>query len=102
MSRILSLFVLLSFLTACADSKVLCFTINTCTIDVGKELCEPYTECKEFKPYGLFDQDKRDGRVRYEVSTGNVVWSILGCESFVIPFFLVGWYLYEPVSWVVQ
>jgi hypothetical protein len=99
MLRLSSLLVILALTTACASSKTLCFTVNACTVEVGKELCGPLTECKEFRPYGIFDTDKRDGRVHYEVVTGNVVWSLLGIESLVLPFFLVGWYLYEPIAW---
>jgi hypothetical protein len=36
--------------------------------------------------------------VRYEVCWGNVFWSVILCETIVVPVILVGWYLWEPVG----
>lgn len=47
--------------------------------------------------YGLITRDKKVDGVHYEVSTGNVVWSILLAESIVAPVYFLGFSLYEPV-----
>ncbi len=71
------------FITSCADSKKL-------TID-GKELvAEPYG-------WGNEEAQKVEGVV-YEVSAGNVIWSIILCETIIAPVYLTGWELYEPVK----
>ena len=53
------------------------------------------------EPYGWFDKDdqKIEG-VQYEVCAGNIVWSILTCETVVGPIILTGVGLYEPVSYI--
>jgi hypothetical protein len=38
-----------------------------------------------------------DPDVKYRVSTGNVIVSILLIETAIVPIILVGWYLWEPV-----
>lgn len=51
------------------------------------------------KPYGWANADdcKIEG-VEYEVNVGNVVWDILLVETIVVPIYLSGWQLYEPVG----
>jgi len=56
-------------------------------------------EGKYYEPYGLVDKDEvRSEKVVYRICTGNVVLSILFGESLVVPFWLVGFQLYEPVG----
>lgn len=71
-------------LTSCADSKT--FTIN------GKETV--------VEPYGWANSDakKVDGVV-YEVNFGNIVWDIILVETVVVPVWLTGWELFEPVAY---
>lgn len=50
--------------------------------------------------YGWADYDtQKVPGVRYEVSTGSVVWSVIFSETMVIPIWLTGWDLYEPVDY---
>lgn len=64
----------------------------------SKEVCIK-EGCFTFEPYGLFDEDSvKNDQVEYEVSTGNVVLSVIFVESVVVPVILLGWYLYEPVG----
>lgn len=69
--------------TSCADSK-------TFTDKSGKEFTA--------EPYGWADADayKMD-TVVYSVNVGNIVWDILLVETVVVPVWLTGWQLYEPV-----
>lgn len=50
------------------------------------------------EPYGWANSDakKIDGVV-YQVSAGNIFWSIIFSETIVIPIYLTGWQLFEPV-----
>ena len=51
------------------------------------------------KPYGWANyESKKDPNVIYEVCIGNVVWSVIGIETIIIPVWLSGWELYEPVK----
>lgn len=51
----------------------------------------------EVKPYGWANKDNRyNDKVVYEPSIGNVVWSIIGIETIVLPVWLTGWQLFEP------
>lgn len=71
-------------LLSCADSKE--FKISE------KEYI--YAE-----PYGFANKDARkDENVIYEICFGNVVWSIIGIETIIIPVWLIGWEIYEPVK----
>lgn len=70
-------------LISCADSKD--FVINGETVIV--------------EPYGWADsQMVKNDSVIYEASTGNIVWSVLLCQTIVAPVIFTGWYLYEPVA----
>lgn len=54
---------------------------------------------KYYEPYGLIDKDEvRSPAVQYRTVTGNVVWSILLGESLLVPVWLCGFQLYEPVG----
>lgn len=69
--------------SSCADSKD--FIINGKTVIV--------------EPYGWADsQTVKNDSVIYEASTGNIVWSVLLCQTIVAPVIFTGWYLYEPVA----
>jgi len=77
---VLSLVVVL--LSSCADSKTL--------IVDGKETV--------VEPYGWADyQDTKVPGVVYKVNVGNVVWSIIFSETLIIPIWLTGWQIMEPV-----
>ena len=79
--RILMLLMLIINIS-CADSKT--FEIN------GKQVT--------VEPYGWADLDKKNKNIRYETNVGNVVWSILLCQTIVAPVVFTGWYLFEPVE----
>jgi hypothetical protein len=76
------LFASVLLLSSCADSKVL--NIN------GEE--------KLIEPYGWVNMENRNPNVKYQVSMGNVVWSIILCETIMAPVIFTGWYLWEPVD----
>ena len=67
---------------SCADSK-------TFKIDGKYVLVEPY---------GWADLDEKNEKVKYKTNVGNVVWSIVLCETIVAPIVFTGWYLFEPVE----
>lgn len=46
---------------------------------------------------GLFTLDQRSPDICYEVSVGNVIWSIILIESIVFPVYFVGWSIMNPV-----
>jgi hypothetical protein len=46
---------------------------------------------------GVFTLSERDPNVHYEVSVGNVVWSILLCETIAAPVYFVDWSIMNPV-----
>lgn len=89
--RIISLFltVVMVFLAfSCAESKVLDYP------------AENEVQQFESKTYGLFSKDEKNENIRYELSIGNIIWSILLIEIIFVPVILVGWYLYEPVEYI--
>lgn len=46
----------------------------------------------------MVGQTKKIEGVTYEA--GNIVWDVIAVETIVIPIWLTGWELYEPVSFV--
>ena len=51
------------------------------------------------KPYGWMDKEKEIDGVEYDICTGNVVLSIIFCETVAAPVLLTGLELWEPVSY---
>ena len=47
---------------------------------------------------GVFNKSKQDPNCNYEIIPGNIVWSVLLCETFIAPLYFVGWSIMEPVS----
>lgn len=76
----------MSFLTGCAHDQ----RINYNDPKTGQ------TKNMSFKTYGLFSEENRNPNIKYDVSIGNVVWSIILIETIIVPVILLGWYLYEP------
>ena len=49
--------------------------------------------------YGIFNESEmKNPNIRYEISTGSVVISIIFCETIIIPIYFVGWDLFQPVG----
>ena len=89
--KILSVFLMaLMLFTSCASSKIFDFS----TKNSSGEVIE-YNEI-EVEPYGIFNQKTRNDSIKYRVSIGNIVWSVLLSETVVVPVILCGWYLWEP------
>lgn len=56
-------------------------------------------EGKTYSTYGYFDKDsKKNDSIQYEVSTGSVIVGIVFCETIVVPVYLAGWDLWQPVG----
>lgn len=72
-------------LSSCADSK----TFERA--DGTKFVAEPYG-------WANYQTKKIEG-VTYEACIGNIVWDVIAVETIVIPVWLTGWELYEPVSY---
>ena len=52
---------------------------------------------KTYTTYGfLNEEDYKNPKIHYNISVGNVIWSILLCETIVAPFYFIGFDLYEP------
>ncbi len=52
---------------------------------------------KEYPTVGLFNEEKRSNDVCYELSMGNVIWSIILIETIVFPVYFVGWSIFNPI-----
>lgn len=54
---------------------------------------------KTYSTYGLFNQDQyKNDSIQYEVSTGSVVVGVIFCETLIVPVYLVGWDLWQPIG----
>ncbi len=76
------IFVLLILSAACANPK---------DIELNGQV-------RTFEPYGWMNEEEyKNDSIYYKVNTGNVVWSLIGVETVIIPVLLTGNSLYEPV-----
>lgn len=54
---------------------------------------------REYETYGLLNKDDvRDPSVKYSLSVGNVIWSVVLVETVIAPIYFIGFSLYEPVD----
>jgi len=82
MKRFLSVILIISFLTvfcSCGSTKVIGGT--------------------EYDTYGFFNQlEKRNPDIKYKVIVGNIVWSVILCETIIAPIYFLGFSMYEPTG----
>ncbi len=79
MTKFVCLAAALLALSGCADSKTICGV--------------------EYESYGLINRDdKRAENIKYEIVTGNVIWSVVLFETTIAPLYFIGFSLYQPVS----
>lgn len=84
--------------------KKIIFTIMTaCILFTSCAENYKYTdkngEQKIAKPYGWADyQENHADSIEYKVNIPNVILSAIFCETFVVPVWLTGWELFEPVG----
>lgn len=69
-------------LSSCGNDKT--FIIN------GKEVVA--------ETYGLMNDDKKVPGVEYEVSFGSVFWAVVLSETLIVPIYIVGWDIMQPVK----
>lgn len=54
---------------------------------------------KHYPTHGVFNEDTAKSKdMCYEVSVGNVVWSVILIETIVFPIYFIGWSLWNPVG----
>jgi len=52
-----------------------------------------------YDTYGFINQDtKKNPNIQYEVSTGNVLWSVVLFGSVVAPVYFIGFSLFNPIA----
>lgn len=81
MKKIIVVMLCIIFLTmsvGCGSSKV-----------VNGKFCDTY---------GLLNKENKCHNVQYRTIVGNVIWGVIFFESIVIPVYLFGFSLYEPVG----
>lgn len=56
------------------------------------------TAVKYYPTYGLINgSSSRSKDICYEVSIGNVIWSVLLIKTVIFPAYFIGWSLFNPV-----
>lgn len=70
--------------------------ITTLLVGCGRPIV---VDNKEYPTYGLFNENtEKSKNMCYEVSVGNVVWSILGIETIIMPIYFIGFSLFNPIG----
>lgn len=53
---------------------------------------------KTYEVYGLANEDAyKDPAVVYEMSAGSVICAVIFFETVIVPIYVIGWDLYQPV-----
>lgn len=77
---------------------VFCFIICSCADD--KTFVDENGKTFTARTYGWADKNIEEIEgVKYNISIGNGLWSVILCQTIVVPVILTGWYMYEPVSY---
>lgn len=83
MKKLISILISASLLTACGNPAS--FNVNN--------------KVKEYPTYGFINSNtQKSEKICYEVSVGNVIWSIILFSTVVAPVYFVGFSLFNPVS----
>ena len=53
---------------------------------------------REYEPYGFITQHNASPKVRYKVNTGDVVLSVIFCETLAVPLLICGLDIMEPIE----
>jgi hypothetical protein len=54
---------------------------------------------KTYEPYGLVNQNtQKSDKACYEISFADVAMGVIFIESIIVPIYIVGWDMYEPVK----
>lgn len=75
----------------------LCFVVCSCADD--RTFMDAQNKPFKAKPYGWINPSDKMPGVEYELSIGNVIWSVIFSQTIVAPVILTGYYLYEPVTY---
>lgn len=71
----------------CALAAMLC--------GCGDRVIEGHT----YSPYGLFNETSmKNPNIQYEISAASVVIGVIFIETAIVPLYIIGWDLFEPVS----
>lgn len=89
---VLTLLMMLVTLSGCGDTKSI---MTPVAVKNGVQQVMPIT----YDTYGLFNkEDKRNPAVEYRIIIGNIVWSVILCETIIAPLYFIGFSMYEPVG----
>lgn len=47
---------------------------------------------------GLITMNEKDPNIQYEISVGNVIWSVILCETIVAPVYFLGFSMFDPIK----
>jgi hypothetical protein len=54
---------------------------------------------KNYETFGVFNQEsQKDPKILYEVSAGSVIWAIILSETIIVPVYVIGWDLWQPIK----
>ena len=53
---------------------------------------------KTYTTYGLLNkEDNRNENIQYKIIYGNIVWSVILCQTIIAPIYFLGFSMYEPI-----
>lgn len=77
------------------NSLVLALTLSLLLASCGRPL---QVNERTYPTYGFLNEsNSRSKNVCYEVSIGNVIWSVILFETIIAPIYFIGWSLFNPI-----
>lgn len=77
--------------------KLLIASVLGLSIALGACGRDLQTSQKIYPTVGLLNQHLRSDNVCYEVSIGNVIWSVILIETVIFPVYFVGFSIFNPI-----
>jgi hypothetical protein len=79
-------------------TKLLAFIVAASMLLAGCDN-DKVIDGKHYETFGVANEEThRDPNIQYELSASSVIWAIILCETIVVPVYIIGWDLYQPVK----
>lgn len=85
------------FLITFVCALLMCMTLSSCHDSKTFKRLDGTEIVAE--PWGWANSYKKIEGVQYEPVLGNIVWSVFGFETVIVPVWLTGWCIMEPVNY---
>lgn len=81
------------------NRSLLALTLASCLALAACGADEKTIDNITYGTYGLVNQSEmHNPNIHYELSGWSIFWSVVFCETVIVPVYFIGWDLYQPVA----